>query len=1447
MKTVRHSYPVMRHLVLSTLFVWNAYQSVQATPMARQYSWSFQKGNLVANWSFEGEAQGWLTDRANPQLTNFYTHVQALIGTPTGQFCGWAQGSFIGSRAADVLATTPIRVQPGVVSFSVKYRGTGNGDVRPALIVKTPSGETVLTPAATQAYVTSSSWTRYVWQSVTIPSGAQSMSVVLARSSGMNANFDLTFDDVLVIYHTDTERDIVAQEDKIAESVDFVDGAGNARVSYTKLEESSGQGYLVSAQTLDAFGRPLRAYLPFVRFGAPHSFTQDNQGADPGGILESEILDRATVASRFQDPVSNGTAPYLEAHYADLDPNVKAAGAVAQSWRPGAAYQNVAANGLSGTYFVPDTAMSTLPASIGTNSPPAFADASLEFRWSKSPEGAWSLTWINALGQTIKTSILEATPAGDLRSASWIHTAYEYFPNGALRKVFTDATLRTAAKTDFQELQQIDGRGRVVATVDPVRGLVRTWYDHLGRARLTQTALQRAKLSAWYTEYDRQGRTISEGLLKYTAGADLQSVANREVLASGVPVTSTTEYKGFIYDTLTIAAFTALAGSGPPEIPTNSWGRMVCAYNRNPEATVNGAYSSPQFFVADVYSYDYLGRLSKAMRYNGAAAEPWAITATIYSANGDPQKVQLKPYMTSPTLTQAYAYQYDRFGRVKQINAEVNGSTWPPVLPLARYDYSDLGDLNAVEWARTDLGKGLFRTAAATEYAYHQQGMLRTLSGRAGQGQQVAFQELGYDRQTGTSALTTVPPVGQATLRKDGSITSIYSNWGINTPAGSSRSEIETFQYDPANRMTKSSAVTFPGSWNADQSQKPTPSFAVPWSNATVEMSYDKNGRIVTQKNGLAGSDQVTATYGFNAKTYKLNSVEGSIRPGTTRSLGVVNGSGAFSWDLDGQMTYDRSKRLRVYWGADGMPWKMSVNSVDGYTNASYQTLLYDAQGDLAARVRGVEIANPGGSSTSASEAKIYVTVGGIGYGEVNEVYTWNGSVRSVATAPIQNLQGVSGPVGRVLPDGTREYFLKDYQGSALRTVRSDGARDYTTQTVMDYHPFGQQLAMQQNAAYPLGPTWTGKEFETLDGLYYFGARWYDPELGMWISPDPAGQFHNPYAYSSNPVMYTDPDGRFLWIIAIVAIGAAINIGTNASNINSVWDGVGYGAIGGTQGFISAVGGPLGIVAGGMLTGSLNASMSGGNIVAGGVLGGLTSGVGLGIGAAMAPALGKVTQGLASPMAKAFVGGTIGSTVAGTVLGGTGAALSGGNFWDGAIQGGVLGLATGGVSAMAMTGHILSGQGRSPWTGKPLPGTTADLEQQCQIADAADVANERSESVRRAEVSSSKQAENLKMQYKAEEVVGGKLPDKVEGYTSHGINQAIGRDGGAGVSTAAIRDAVMNPIRVEGQPVSAANFARGITTGQFMMVGRYATVIMNTNGQVVTAWATTGAGLRGGK
>jgi RHS repeat-associated protein len=68
------------------------------------------------------------------------------------------------------------------------------------------------------------------------------------------------------------------------------------------------------------------------------------------------------------------------------------------------------------------------------------------------------------------------------------------------------------------------------------------------------------------------------------------------------------------------------------------------------------------------------------------------------------------------------------------------------------------------------------------------------------------------------------------------------------------------------------------------------------------------------------------------------------------------------------------------------------------------------------------------------------------------------------------------------------------------------------------------------------------------------------------------------------------------------------------------------------------------------------------------------------------------------------------------------------------------------------------------------------------------------------------------------------IAQKIAGYTNHGLQQAIGRDGGKGVNPQAMLDAVRT-----GKVIEQAN-------GVVKYVGDKATVILNEAGQVITTY-----------
>jgi hypothetical protein len=93
----------------------------------------------------------------------------------------------------------------------------------------------------------------------------------------------------------------------------------------------------------------------------------------------------------------------------------------------------------------------------------------------------------------------------------------------------------------------------------------------------------------------------------------------------------------------------------------------------------------------------------------------------------------------------------------------------------------------------------------------------------------------------------------------------------------------------------------------------------------------------------------------------------------------------------------------------------------------------------------------------------------------------------------------------------------------------------------------------------------------------------------------------------------------------------------------------------------------------------------------------------------------------------------------------------------------------------------------------------------------------------------------LSMRLSAEQAAGTNAPATITNYSDHAIQQIAGRDGGIGVSQAAVTDAFTNPVNIQYVPS-----AYGST---FRYTGQNATVVLNPKGNVVTTWGTSSAGV----
>ena len=88
------------------------------------------------------------------------------------------------------------------------------------------------------------------------------------------------------------------------------------------------------------------------------------------------------------------------------------------------------------------------------------------------------------------------------------------------------------------------------------------------------------------------------------------------------------------------------------------------------------------------------------------------------------------------------------------------------------------------------------------------------------------------------------------------------------------------------------------------------------------------------------------------------------------------------------------------------------------------------------------------------------------------------------------------------------QFFHTDHLGSSAVVTDEDGDILWRT----DYGPFGKMIAEEATGT-PNDYTYTGKELDRETELYYYGARYYDPTIGRFISADRVEKLPNPYSY----------------------------------------------------------------------------------------------------------------------------------------------------------------------------------------------------------------------------------------------------------------------------------------------------------------------------------------------
>ncbi len=108
----------------------------------------------------------------------------------------------------------------------------------------------------------------------------------------------------------------------------------------------------------------------------------------------------------------------------------------------------------------------------------------------------------------------------------------------------------------------------------------------------------------------------------------------------------------------------------------------------------------------------------------------------------------------------------------------------------------------------------------------------------------------------------------------------------------------------------------------------------------------------------------------------------------------------------------------------------------------------------------------------------------------------------------------------------SRYYYIKDHLGSIRVTFDKSGG----VVNAQDYYSFGGILRSYITGALnDERYKFTGKERDTETNYDYFGARYYDSNLGRFLTVDPHSDLYpnlSPYIYcGNNPLGYIDPTG----------------------------------------------------------------------------------------------------------------------------------------------------------------------------------------------------------------------------------------------------------------------------------------------------------------------------------
>lgn len=264
-------------------------------------------------------------------------------------------------------------------------------------------------------------------------------------------------------------------------------------------------------------------------------------------------------------------------------------------------------------------------------------------------------------------------------------------------------------------------------------------------------------------------------------------------------------------------------------------------------------------------------------------------------------------------------------------------------------------------------------------------------------------------------------------------------------------------------------------------------------SGETKNFLYDELNRLV-QGDGNYGANQtydiLTFEYFPNGNIKKKDGKDYSYTPGNKPHAVRTVGTDTFTYDLNGNM------QTKVSGGVTTTYTYNSENQLTMISSTGSQ-FAYDDTGDRIKKVFG--------STTTRFVGDLYEDTNG-----ATKEYVFVGGMRVAARA-----------------QGFVSFYHADHLGGTNAVTSESGA----VVDRADYKPFGEfkQHTVPNNEGYYFTDQFSDAE----SGLYYYGARYYNPNIGRFITADTVvpdydnSQSLNRYSYVlNNPIKYVDPLGH---------------------------------------------------------------------------------------------------------------------------------------------------------------------------------------------------------------------------------------------------------------------------------------------------------------------------------